>query len=146
VSDSVFNLDERVAAAMAELPVLERQVAVAAMVRDASDYRLRSLVAWAGEWQRMGVSSVQDRQRQRVADALERAVNVLRSHGLTADHLRRASALSAADWDDTQVDNRATTCAECGADLPRRIRPGRPRRYCSHACRERAYRARHSRE
>jgi AcrR family transcriptional regulator len=33
-------------------------------------------------------------------------------------------------------------CAECGSDLPAAAGRGRPRRYCSHRCRARAYRRR----
>ena len=36
----------------------------------------------------------------------------------------------------------AFRCAECGSDLPEAAGRGRPRRYCSHRCRARAYRRR----
>lgn len=35
------------------------------------------------------------------------------------------------------------TCEHCGASIPTPERQGRPRRYCSRSCQNRAYRARH---
>lgn len=129
---------------MAALTDLERRVAILVMVYDASDYRLRRLVARPSERRHMSVWRVADRQREVIAEALERADKVLEYHGLTADHVRRAAALPDAAWDDTPYD-RATTCAVCGAHLPRRHGPGRPRVYCRPACRQRAHLERSSR-
>ncbi|GAA4524158.1 MerR family DNA-binding transcriptional regulator [Amycolatopsis samaneae] len=52
------------------------------------------------------------------------------------------AAARAATRDESTPAGDETRCPGCHGSLPRATR-GRPRRYCSHACRQRAYRARH---
>jgi hypothetical protein len=138
VSATDFDLAERVDAVLRELSPGDRRVAVTAIVYQASDSQLRRIVAWAEERQRMGNESVRARQRQRIADALERTTSALDRHGLTADHIWRARNTSSV-IKDLGIKGQPTHCAECDATLTGRARTGRLRLYCNQACRQKHY-------